>query len=130
MREKIILGLGVILIYILGLFSGLILEYCLYTRQPGTNDKLIEQLQRTTEEQQREAERTINDLTTEIGNLKSNSAEAKRIVDSMGVQLGNDSSDIKRAADLIKTLRAQIMDLQNLYSCSNNRVESDNMEVK
>lgn len=130
MNEKVLNFLITVCKCIIAFLCGLIVGYYFYPRQSGDLYKRFEQLERTAKEQQSEFAETVGSLESEVRNLRANRNEAKRIVDSMGVQLDDSGSNIKRAAELLKTLRTQIMDLQNLYSSGYNRDELTNMEVK
>lgn len=107
------------IIYALVFCAGAGTGYYLHFRQSRTSNTRFERLQRAVKEQQSESAELINSLESEIRDLKSNNTEAKRIVDSMGIQLDSDTATIRRATELIKTLKSQIMDLQNLYSGGN-----------
>lgn len=115
------------IIYTLVFCAGAGAGYYLHFRQSRTSNIGFEQLQRAVKEQQSESAELIDSLESEIRDLKSNNTEAKRIVDSMGVQLDSDTATIRRATELIKTLKSQIMDLQNLYSSGNSSDRNSNL---
>lgn len=83
-------------------------------------------VQRDVEEQQRQYEETIRGLTAELDTLRGNSLRARQIVDGMGELLESNDGTIQATISLVRALKAEIENLNSLYTSSSNPGNRDN----